>query len=355
MEPFAPGKPPLFVPSAFVDYACERSLLCCEHPVRAPVPRADRPRMLGLLARTGPGRLIAETLAERVTHEWPGSAEPVWRQRDGRCVNLAGSASRDAASLDTAARACELHAAAGLEALPSSCRNYPRWVTELPDRTEVAFSLTCPTAARLLATSRAPWALVPLHDDAWPYAATLRVAGDVPLTVDRHAPLADVLALREAWWAALDAAREDPGALLATLARMAHAPLDPGASATPPLDRELAGGVAQTALSALERLPDRAAYTSVRWEVFAELAQPMSARALDLATDPVAAPLARFASHGLQWVGVHDPRPVDAMMRIVVRRALLVVRLVDALCARVPYPLSTLVRDTFCAASYIDA
>jgi len=332
------------MPKAFVGYACERSLVCCHHPIRAPVPTEDRPRLLRALAGTEEGRRLADTLADRIAPDWPGGPDPVWRQRDGVCINL-----------DPATPACELHRAGGLDALPASCRNFPRWVAELPDRIEVAFTLTCPTAARLFATATGPWEMITTPADGWPFAPTARVDGDVPLTADRSAPLADALALRASWWSEVERAGEDAGALVEVLGRMAHAPLDPGATGAPPPSTELRGALAQQALAALERLPGRTAYAGIRWETFAELAQPMSTSALRFALDPAPAMVARFVSHGLQWVAVHDPRPVAHVVQRVVMRTVLAARLVDATCTRVAYPVATLFRDAFSAASFVAA
>lgn len=335
---------PLQLPRTFTTYACERSLVCCQHPVRAPVPADDELRVRRVLALAPDGQLLAQTLAERIAPEWSGGRERVWRQRDGRCVNL-----------DAEARACELHRAAGLEALPSSCRNFPRWVSALPDRIEAAFALTCPTAARLLVEDPSPFALVDAPRADWPYAPTRRVGDDVAWTVTTRAPIADALALRAGWWRRLAEVGEDAAALARVLAAMQEAPLDPGHVPAREVGNELGAGDAQTALAALERLPDRDGYVAARWAAFADLVQPLRPSALVWAIEPATASFVRLASQGVQWVGVHDPRPAELAFALVARRVVLAVRLVDALCSHVPYPLRSLLRDAFSACTFVGA
>ncbi|MFO0745808.1 MAG: hypothetical protein U1F43_09050 [Myxococcota bacterium] len=338
---------PLYLPRVFAAYQCQRSLVCCRAPVRAPASDEEVPRMRGLLAASDDeGRLIAETLDARrvldpaVTHE-----TMVWRQRDDGCVNLAATD-----------RACAIHRSAGLHALPAGCRNFPRWVALLPDRVEVAFNLTCPTASRMLASDAEPFALARHDDPSWPYHPTAEVSATPRWEGLATAPLERVLALREAWWAALDRARSDPQRLLAVLHAMDRAPLDGGAATTAPSWSPPPAYAAQLALAALERQRERGdSYRAERFRALAELSRAVGERELADMVDPALERVVAFASAGVQWLGVHDPRPSAEVVRIVARRAMLVIRAVDALCTMVPYPLGTLLADVFAASSFVDA
>lgn len=341
---------PVVLPRAFVGYACQRSLVCCSAPVRAPVPDAERPRLrAALLASNEEGRLIAETLDERLVRQTPSPTSPiVWRHRDDVCLNL-----------DPVHKSCSIHAAAGLGALPTSCRNYPRWIAQVPGevpRLEVAFALTCPTAAAMLARHDEPFELVPLDDPSWPYGSDKVAPSEPAWHGVATAPLDRVLALREAWWARLAEARSDPARLIATLTGLELDPLGSGLAVADPTARNAIALGAQAALLALERTPVRgASYRAQRARVLSELTREVPPRELESMVGAAPELVAAFASAGVQWLAVHDPRPVSEVAAIVARRAWLVVRLVDALCTLLPYGLTTLFGDAFAASSFVDA
>lgn len=334
------------MPRTFVAYQCQRSLVCCRAPVRAPLNDSHLPLVHDRLkAGDDEARRIAETLEERlelVPHITRESR--LWRQPDGACVNL-----------DLPARACILHRSAGLGALPPGCRNFPRWVTTLPDRVEVAFNLTCPTASRMLAEDTEPFALVPVDDASTPYTSTA-VASPTPAWDGKDtAPLERVLSLREAWWQTLAAARNDPERLLRALDAMLVDPL--GGGSAPTAEAEPLHPVhAQHALVALERTKVRGDhYRSERYRALDELAAAPGRAALTAALAPAPDLLAAYASCGVQWIGVHDPRPVSEVLRLTARRTLLAARLADTFCTLAPYPLTTLFADAFAAAFFVDA
>ena len=68
-------------------------------------------------------------------------ADPVVARRtDGSCVFF----NRDGTRL------CAIHQAAGVDALPSACRHFPREILQDPRGTFISLSHFCPTAARML-------------------------------------------------------------------------------------------------------------------------------------------------------------------------------------------------------------
>ncbi|MCB9732086.1 MAG: hypothetical protein H6745_05575 [Deltaproteobacteria bacterium] len=150
------------VPRALAAYACERSLRCCQRPVRAPCDDGEAARIAEALVARGADALAATVPRRRELID----GGPVFAQGDdGACCHLVR---------EEAGAACAIHAAGGLGALAAACRNFPRWVARAPDGVvEVAFALTCPTAARLVCEDARPFAWVEVADAAaWPYAPT---------------------------------------------------------------------------------------------------------------------------------------------------------------------------------------
>jgi Fe-S-cluster containining protein len=119
-------------------YQCQHSGVCCSAnwhiPTEPAVVRLVNERGLGLAAKGQP----------LFSHSPDDGEAIVARRKDGTCVFF----DRDGDRL------CDIHRAAGPEALPSACRHFPREV--LVDRRGVFVSLShfCPTAGALLLTSR---------------------------------------------------------------------------------------------------------------------------------------------------------------------------------------------------------
>ena len=180
------------LPTVLQSYGCGRTLLCCHAPFRAHITDADQTRITPLLDPALSARLSA------TTGPLAGGTRRL-EQPAGYCGMLD-------------APACSLHAAAGLDALPSSCRNYPRSVVRTPDGVEVAFVLSCPTAAGMVVADPAPfeWAT---WEGAWSWPADRRAAHSFQLSSERRIRWTELVELRAKWWARLS----DPGQLRETL------------------------------------------------------------------------------------------------------------------------------------------
>ena len=141
-------------------YRCADEGVCCssgwEIPVEANAEDALRRAM-------SDGRLLPKE-ALRPAIGLPHGARVVLAldARTGRCVfQQAGPPSR-----------CAVHERLGEEALPSSCRQFPRVVTLTPLGISVSLSHYCPTAAGLLFAAPGPLRIVeapPAFPASWPF------------------------------------------------------------------------------------------------------------------------------------------------------------------------------------------
>lgn len=326
----------LNVPRAFRDYACERSMLCCGAPVLAPVSVDEEAAVRTALGATEAGRALLPGLSETI--DLPARA---WRQERGRCVHLAATGD---------APACQLHRAAGLAALPMGCRNFPRVVNAADESAwDVAFTLLCPTAARLLAEHPEPWEIVTVPRDGWPYLRT------------SHLPLApERMALRDAWLEALKEARADPARLVAAIGAMLETPETPSAggdagwisdSVMPPL-----GPMA--ALFAVHKLAARrergADYDRHGQALLDAMLTTWPKRALVAAVSATPEYVAVFVEHGVDLLRTHTTVDVQHTLALTARRALAVIRLVDTACTLVPFRTATLFADAYQAVALLD-
>ncbi|MFT7579337.1 MAG: hypothetical protein ACI9MR_001001 [Myxococcota bacterium] len=183
--------PTVRLPAVMADYACARTMVCCTSArvyLQPAEVRAIRRRLT--TPETGPLKGRFEGAVEALA---PDFAQ--LRHNAAGCVLL-----------DAGERRCDLHAGAGLSALPAVCRSFPRVVAQTPAGLEVAFLMDCPTAAGLVASTPAGFAWKTVNKQSWPYEATRVVRG--PLLWDETEPIGfDALtALREGWWLKLSEA-----------------------------------------------------------------------------------------------------------------------------------------------------
>lgn len=346
---------PVLVPRSHAHYACERSLVCCGEPIRAPLTDDELPSVERALSRTPAGRALSALVLngrERV----PTSAGviEVLAHEGGRCVHLRHDPGR-----------CALHEAAGLDALGSACRNYPRLVTRLPDESlEVAFNLSCPTASRLLVSDPRPLTFVAIEPEAFPYPPSREVSAAIALRPDEPGTamaLERFLELRKAWWRELATERGNPTRLLSRLALMSGAPQlapdppDDLATLPPLLSRGMTQLEGWLVFRGLAAIPERGQhYDELRWPVSRELAEEAGLRALAAAAEPIAEVMHAFADHQVLVAGLHDSRALVPWLRTAARRAVLIIRLVDALCHRAPFRIRTLVADLVSASTLVE-
>ncbi len=351
--------PTVRLPAPFVSYACQRTLVCCQHPLRAPCDHEDEARIAPILASSAAGRAHLAIF----TSGFESSGETrVFKHVGDRCVHLVAPTPDEPA----VEPGCSLHFIGGVDALAPACRNYPRWVTRLPDPppgdaarsadgalVEALFLPACPTVARLLVQDPRPFTFVELPLEDWPYPPTRETSA---------AELEAVAELRAGWWRVLRERRDDTEHLIAVLSALHDDPLDP-----PP--RISVGGAPSAALlagqrsvdigfvhDALERIPARGAhYASVHWDLWRDLTCEITPRQLHDALDIAPGLVTAFVDHLIPYAGVHDQRPVDRWLRVAVRRALAVARMVDSLMARTPFPIDVLFADAISGAMHIDA
>ncbi|HET7293131.1 MAG TPA: hypothetical protein VFM88_11950 [Vicinamibacteria bacterium] len=132
------------------DYRCRSTGACCSSGWEIPVTPAAEARIRAALAA---GSLRVESRGVplfRSRRELPDAASVVFGlDRDGRC-----------AFLEPGTRLCAVHRQAGPEALPPSCRQFPRVALLTPVGVFVTLSHYCPTAAGLLFREDATPAIV---------------------------------------------------------------------------------------------------------------------------------------------------------------------------------------------------
>lgn len=180
----APRRPAtVHVLSIHAGYRCQHAGRCCTSNWPIPVEPSHLTRLEDLIARgvvapTGPA--IAAVIRE------PDGPALLGRDH-GRCVFH-----------DThAAGGCRIQRAAGHEALPLSCRQFPRQSVTDPRGVSVTLSHYCPTARALLSTAGGPVGIVdrttafPAHEE---YAGLDATASLPPLLHPR------CLLEWDAWW-----------------------------------------------------------------------------------------------------------------------------------------------------------
>lgn len=194
------------VASVLAAYECQRSMACCQIPWKATLSPEE---LRDLESAKGPG---AELLRGAV-HTRLGT--PMLSQPRGVC-----------ALLDAEERACRVHQLGGLEALPQSCRNFPRSVVDTPDGREIAFSLCCPTAAAMVVAQPIPftWTDLTQPPPLQGYPPSRQVGDRLPASRAADWAMAEVQAWRQAWWRRLADPKE---ALLQWIADAWCTPLDP--------------------------------------------------------------------------------------------------------------------------------
>jgi len=117
--------------------ACEDN--CCCQPWRVTLDQKDYARLKRTLSGSQPEREWFARGCRRSRKQEPGRSDyaALQKRRDGACVFLGAD------------QLCSIHATRGAAELPKVCATYPRIVSRLPDRLELAGTLSCPEAARL--------------------------------------------------------------------------------------------------------------------------------------------------------------------------------------------------------------
>jgi Fe-S-cluster containining protein len=146
--------------SIHADYRCRSSGACCGSGWEIPVePDAEERIHEGI----GQGRLHPAVAWSRPRAGLPHAARVVLRVlASGDCVFLEHGEPR----------LCAVHRQLGADALPPSCRQFPRVATLTPEGVSLTLSHYCPTAAALLFRDDVALAVVcdpPAFPSSWPY------------------------------------------------------------------------------------------------------------------------------------------------------------------------------------------
>lgn len=202
--------------SIHADYRCRHSGQCCSVDWDVPV---ELPMYRTLTDALAAGRIVpASPTAEPfiVEPDLPDDAAAIFQRTDeGRCVFF----ERDS-------RLCVVHRDLGAEALPATCRHFPRLAVHDQRGTFVGLSHFCPTAAAMLFRDDVPVAIV-REPEAFPPAdyEGLTISGDDLPPLLHPAMLMDSDGY-EAWEAHLvllaATVERRPESVLATMARDAR-------------------------------------------------------------------------------------------------------------------------------------
>lgn len=286
----------VWMPQVLQGYACGRTMACCQAPWRANLREGEGLRIEQHL-RTGAPALLPRWQAAVTTR----AGLAIVHQPGGTCTLL-----------DPAEKACALQASAGLDALPGSCRNFPRSVVRTPQGLEVAFTLACPTAAGLVVQRPQPFAWHQRPSDGWPYSPVRTVGSRLRASRARDVTFAEAQALRQAWWQRLVAAQlaETVDDLARTVDDLAGQPLEPQARGQgddlawrAPLDPRQV----RTVTAVLLGLPDGAPYRGHERALWAGWLAPLAEQPELHDTTSIWTTLAGLA---IQHAAVHDGLPL---------------------------------------------
>ena len=122
--------------SLHAGYRCHHSGACCSDVWAVPV----EPRVVEFVAREGVQTIAGGTAFVSARNANFSGAAMVAAHHNGACVFF------DAAN----GRLCAIHRHAGVEALPSSCRHFPRIYRRDAEGAALSLSHFCPTAAAML-------------------------------------------------------------------------------------------------------------------------------------------------------------------------------------------------------------
>ena len=284
------------LPRVLSEYVCGRSTLCCRAPFVATVSPQELAGARAALSAVGaPAELIA-ALPRAPGPESDGSS---------RLIPTAG-----ACGLLSEVSSCGIHERCGLETLPAVCRTFPRSVVATPDGIEVAFVLSCPTAAAMVAARPEPFSWAECSAAGWAYPASRRTGRRIWLSYGRQVRFAELEVLRERWWALLADAASDPARVLSVVADLTAVPQEseavPQGHGGPLSVSGLSPDQAERVWGALRRIPGRGgAYVHARASILEALAQPVAAATLASSMGDQAPALACSVALAVQLAGVH--------------------------------------------------
>lgn len=328
------------LPSVLATYQCAHSLLCCRPPWRVWISQIEE-QVCSTQLKQGGSPDVLEAFGGAIERLGPESA--LLAQTEDGCTML-----------DAGNRDCSVHRAAGLQALPLQCRNFPRSVIDTPSGVEVAFHLDCPTVSKLVASDPQPFEWVESQPD-WPYPLFNRVGDEVSWETDVTRPFTELESLRLRWWGAL-AAASDAEHLIGLIEAMLNTPETPDTSTT---GRTSFKATFEAAISGmvrvfLERLPERGSrYQKDGARVTEALRNVRSLQ--PLAKEPEQAVRSFLCAAGL-WLahaGVHDDRPALDGIRYAGSQTALATVLFLALGQLEELSFADRLADSLCVAAHV--
>jgi Fe-S-cluster containining protein len=232
--------------SIHADYRCRHSGECCSTGWDVPVELSFYRSLTQAMER---GRLAMSPAADNTTAfivdpELPDEAAAIFeRTRDGHCVFF-----------EPGPNLCIVHRDLGFDALPSTCRHFPRIAVRDARGTFIALSHFCPTAASLLFREDVPLGVV-ADPPAFPpgdYDGLTVAATDLPPLLHPHMLMdGDSYSAWERHLVARCALDRSPESILATMMRDARA-----LAAWSPGEASLADAIARLPLDYVEAPPD---------------------------------------------------------------------------------------------------
>ncbi len=297
----------LRIPTVLADYGCGRSGVCCNMAWKVPVTTADEAVVHNRLVQLGADDMLTEWKAAIIDRR----GHRLLRQPDGKCTLL------------TDGPTCRLHVVTGLEGLPSACRNFPRSVVATPDGIEVAFTLGCPTAAGMVARRALRFTWQERSAEGWAYPPMGTCRRRIPWTRLADVDYPELCARRQAWWDAIDEARDDVAGPLAALLEAPGEPaLKPSGQISLAVDLGEQDLKAATLMLMHRRMPRGERYRDIKRALWRGLSAAHDDAAVRSGLARISPMMASALALYVQHAGVHVHRPATETLLLAARRML---------------------------------
>ena len=318
--------------------------MCCRAPWRAYLEPGEGGRIMTSLE--------ARADTEVLVSQWRGAI-----LRRGHMTVLA-QAQGQCTMLNAEAPACRLQEQGGLALLPRACRDFPRSVVATPRGWEVAYTLSCPTAAKMALNAPRPFAWCEREAQGFPHPPQRSTEAPMRIGPRRYGSFEECDALRESWLQRLSMS-DDPQVLVDALRALRHAPLAPEAThpaPSLPIPAPLTVPLIRTLTEALVSVKERGSiYRAAQRGLWAALTEPLHSATLEDEAARLYQGLSRISTVWVQWAAVHDDAPLATGLLRAYARVEMTLRLNIALEARCGVDSPELLADVVLAVGHLGA